>query len=253
VNIGVHDGILDKKHVDTMGQAVWLYLWCLKHQTRSNGLVLGGSPLTYSKMNKQLGQSPRTVKRWLLALRKAHYIQVTYLAHKRLRITVLKAKKFNFKKVPQRPQLSAKSGPYETELSAISGPYEGGLSAKSGPYDGSYGPEMAHSSRAVVQHEKELKAEVEGTRNGNGSGYHPTTATVDAFRSLDCEPFGPIGFQELWTEEVQNFKGGSWVDAMERTMQKCQAKRILIPQRFTAFKRRLEKIEAESAFRRTPL
>jgi hypothetical protein len=108
-----------------MGQAVWLYLWCLRHQTRRNGLVLGGTPITYNYINQRLGQPERTVKRWLSVLRKYGYIEVTYLAYKKLRIMVLKSKKFNFKQLPLPIGASAKSGLYEQELSAKSGLYMG--------------------------------------------------------------------------------------------------------------------------------
>lgn len=122
MNIGLHDGLLDPKHISAMGTSVFLYLWCLRHQTKSNGLVLGGSPITYEKINERLGQSERTVRRWMKSLRDNGYVEVTYLNFKMMRLCVLKSKKFNFRQLPlpmhmNRPDvagradvLSAKSG-----------------------------------------------------------------------------------------------------------------------------------------------
>ena len=112
MNIGVHDGIIDKKHVDSIGRSpLSLYLWCLRHQTRPNGLVLGGSPITYKRINERLGQNERTLKRWMFCLRENGYIEVTYLSYKMMRIRVLKPKKFNFKQMPLPMNESDKSVP----------------------------------------------------------------------------------------------------------------------------------------------
>jgi hypothetical protein len=131
-----------------MGQAVWLYLWCLKHQTRRNGLVLGGSPLTHTRINIQLGQSLRTLKRWLKVLRLRGYIEVTYLDHKRLRIRILKSKKFGFKQLPL----------------AMEQP-----SDRNGPLTASQVPNMAHSQVPNMAHtrDKNGTSKQSGTLSSN--------------------------------------------------------------------------------------
>lgn len=122
MNIGVHDGILDKKHVDIIGRSpLSLYLWCLRHQTKPNGLVLGGAPVTYKRINERLGQSTRTLERWMKILRDSGYIEVTHLSYKMMKIRVLKAKKFAFKQYPLPMEQSAKSGGIESRVSAKSG------------------------------------------------------------------------------------------------------------------------------------
>jgi DNA-binding Lrp family transcriptional regulator len=110
VNIGIHDGILEQKHVDAMGTAIFLYLWCVRHQTKHSGLVWGGAPVTYGKINEKLGQPERTLKRWMKKLVDAGYIELTYLNYKAMRLRILKSKKFNYKQLPlpisQVPQMA---------------------------------------------------------------------------------------------------------------------------------------------------
>ncbi len=114
-----------------MGSAIWLYLWCLRHQTRHSGLVLGGTPITYAFIEQRLGQPERTVQRWASLLRKFGYIEVTYLNYKKMRITVLKSKKFNYKQL----SLPAMNGGYEQpEPSAKTGGIEDLIPAKNGGY-----------------------------------------------------------------------------------------------------------------------
>jgi hypothetical protein len=132
VNIGVHDGILDQKHVDAMGAAVFLYLWCLRHQTKHNGLVLGGAPITYAQINKRLGQPERTLQRWMQSLVAGGYLELTYLNYKMMRIRILKSKKFNYKQIPLKLD--------HTPKMADSTPYP---SAKNG---GLVPPKMADST-----------------------------------------------------------------------------------------------------------
>lgn len=97
MNIGLHDGILDPKHEDSMGSAIWLYIWCVAKQTKRSGLVLGGMPLTYAEISKRTrGIAERKLRRWLPVLRDKGYIGVEYLNFKMMRLTVLKSKKFDF-------------------------------------------------------------------------------------------------------------------------------------------------------------
>lgn len=82
-----------------MSDAVWLYDWFLWRQTRRNGLVLGGAPLTYARIKEQTGYPIRNMQRWLKKLTQNGYVEVTYLNFKQMRIRVLKSKKFGFKQL----------------------------------------------------------------------------------------------------------------------------------------------------------
>jgi hypothetical protein len=105
VNIGLHEGISDEKHRLQMGPAIWLYLWLVRRQTRPNGMVLGGSPITYDMIHEQTGHPVRSLQRWMSILadlpdQKFAYIELSYLSFKQMRLRVLKPKKFGFRQIP---------------------------------------------------------------------------------------------------------------------------------------------------------
>lgn len=99
MNIGLHGGLTEEKHRAAMGHAIWLYMWLIKRQTRRNGLVLGGAPLTYERIQGETHYAIKTMKRWMAQLRAGGYIEVFYLNFKMMRITILKSKKFGFKQL----------------------------------------------------------------------------------------------------------------------------------------------------------
>lgn len=138
LNIGLQHGLISKKHIDSMGMSIWLYAWCIWRQTKRNGLVLGGSPLTYSRIERDLGCPRRTVQRWLKALQVGGYIEVTYLSFKRLKIRILKPKKHGTKQMPLPMEQCARSGAYPTAECAKSGasvpPKVAHIHAKSGAF-----------------------------------------------------------------------------------------------------------------------
>lgn len=224
-DIGLKPGILDRKHVDAMGMAYWLYTWIILHQTQTTGFVHGGAVVTYADIQKELNMPTRTLKRWMAALYRGGYIEVTYSAYKRMRIRVEKSKKFNFRqKMIQFPESkSAKSGP-------SMGPDVAQDRAKSGPFNKS-------SKERYI----EPKAE------------EASAATLQAFDALSSTPFGPDAFRNSWTEQYQSINGGGFTDAMEKTIQECQGRHIKVPGMFFTLKRQVEKIEIASKFHRTPL
>jgi hypothetical protein len=79
-DIGVKNGLLEPKHIQAMGEAVWLFLWCIDKVTKETdgwGVVLGGKPIRYAEVQQQLGIAERTYKRWLEILRQHEYIKTT--------------------------------------------------------------------------------------------------------------------------------------------------------------------------------
>ena len=82
----------------------------------------------------------------------------------------------------------------------------------------------------------------------------PAASTKKAFDSLlSSEPFGPVEFQDVWTFEYEHINGGGFTEAMEKTIQKCQSKRIKVPSMFFTLKRQVETLEIENKFKRTPM
>ena len=99
-NIGLVSGLLDPKHVRNMGCAVWLYFWLIRKMTRIDqatrlGYVLGGKPVVYEDVLKDLGISKRNYRRFIDCLREHGYI-ITTRTPRGLVIAVTKAKKSFF-------------------------------------------------------------------------------------------------------------------------------------------------------------
>lgn len=77
--IYVKNNLIDPKHIESMGVAVWLYLWFLDKMTSVNeqgvGKVLGGRPINYEKdVYLELGISESTYNRWISKLRDCGYV-----------------------------------------------------------------------------------------------------------------------------------------------------------------------------------
>lgn len=76
-NIGLRNGILEGKHMDALGSAIWLYMWFLDKQPKDNNKVLGGQPVTY-KMFAQLFPDVPRIKyvRWLSVIEAGGYVKL---------------------------------------------------------------------------------------------------------------------------------------------------------------------------------
>jgi hypothetical protein len=94
--IYVKNNLLEAKHIEAMGESVWLYMWLLDKMTSVNesgiGRVLGGQPVTFTLIEIELGLSTRTYRRWVDKLRDAGYIRTLRTPYG-LVITVNKAEK----------------------------------------------------------------------------------------------------------------------------------------------------------------
>jgi hypothetical protein len=116
LKIGIHSGLIDPKHYDKMGNAIWLFEWLVMRQTGRHGLVLGGMPLTYETISERMGGgsfNPRKVRLWLDRLRAEGYVIVTYLNYMMLRIQIVNQKKWTDEqhKIPFEP-LTKNCQPY---------------------------------------------------------------------------------------------------------------------------------------------
>jgi len=111
--IDIKNNLLDPKHVDNMGQSVWLYMWLVDKMTSVNeksiGKVLGGKPVKYEEVNKNLGISQDQYTAWIDKLLLYPYIQATRTPHGII-FNVLKAKKrFRKKSESQNESFREKS------------------------------------------------------------------------------------------------------------------------------------------------
>jgi hypothetical protein len=77
---------------------------------------------------------------------------------------------------------------------------------------------------------------------------------VRAFEALGCKPFGPPEFQQVWTEACSRAgKDSAWSEVMEEAIQRCRTLRVSVPRMFFMHKRKIEDMEVEARYRRTPL
>ena len=76
--IEITNNLLDPKHRKAMKESVWFFMWLLDKITSITeegiGKVLGGKPITYEEVNKDLDIPSRTYKDWVSRLRAAGYI-----------------------------------------------------------------------------------------------------------------------------------------------------------------------------------
>lgn len=95
-NVPISNTLLENKHFQNMGLAIWLFIWFIDKMTKidndGNGRVLGGKPITYEEIKDHFDISRRTYNRWVDALRDNGYISTTRTPHG-LQIVVHKAKK----------------------------------------------------------------------------------------------------------------------------------------------------------------
>lgn len=93
---GLRGVLFEAQHHARMGSAIWLYGWLVlrqTHQSGSLGWVLGGKPVSYREIEEETGFNPRTLERWMHALRYQGYIE-TEAAPGGVVIRITKAKKF---------------------------------------------------------------------------------------------------------------------------------------------------------------
>jgi hypothetical protein len=128
LNIGVRQGLLDAKHTRAMGKAIVLYQWLVCRQTKQNGLVLGGKPLTYAEISADTDWAARTVRRWMKRLEELLYISVKHSVYRRMVIRILNQKKFDspqlplgFDAAPLRPDVAEPLRPGVADHAAKSG------------------------------------------------------------------------------------------------------------------------------------
>jgi hypothetical protein len=234
VNIGAQSGLVDPKHEEIMGTAVWFYLWCVWRQTRRTGLVLGGMPFTYEELSKRSGFTERKIRRWMQTLRSCGYLEVTYTNYQKMRLRVLKSKKFNFKQQALQFEPSTENGQSNvTENGQTLRPKTVNSQTKNGHFNKS----VSMSSNETPEAEEQ-------------------TAAAFAAIGFDLGPFGQTAFQKVWVRKHRHHTG-EWLTAvMEETIQECQREGIGIPPPFYSAKHRIESEEnAQFAarYRKAPL
>lgn len=113
--ITVKNGLLSPKHIKSMKESIWLFLWLLDKMTKiekseKKGSVYGNKPIKFEEVEKDLGISRPTYKRWLEILRNGGYINTTRTPYG-LVIVVHKADKlFQKRRLTSEPSEGKKEG-----------------------------------------------------------------------------------------------------------------------------------------------
>lgn len=100
--IQVYQGLLSPKHRKAMGEAVWLYLWLLDHQTGEDGKVLGGDIIPARRICEDLGICEKTLYRWLARL--SDYVDVDSALFRGYTFRIRKPKKVFKRKMAEAPR-----------------------------------------------------------------------------------------------------------------------------------------------------
>ena len=85
ITIPVSIGLLEKKHVEAMGIALWCFLWCINRVTMDRtdqngerwGQVLGGCRFNHQRIADELGLPLRSVRYQMDRLKTAGYLRIT--------------------------------------------------------------------------------------------------------------------------------------------------------------------------------
>lgn len=81
----IKNNLLEPKHIEAMGIAIWLFMWLDDKVTRIDdgevGWILGGKPIKYEQVKEELGISQRTYTRWIEQLVKYPYIKAIRTPH----------------------------------------------------------------------------------------------------------------------------------------------------------------------------
>jgi hypothetical protein len=94
--IGAKGGLVSQKHRRRMGEAIWLFLWCLTRQTDMNeageGVVYYGRPIPLRELAADTDFPIGTLHRWMDLLIKQDYIRVEIRSNEGTIFWVLNAK-----------------------------------------------------------------------------------------------------------------------------------------------------------------
>ncbi|MEC1560393.1 phage portal protein [Bacillus haynesii] len=98
----VYSGLLTPVHYEKIGNAIWLFLWCISSTTKEIerdgmtwGIVLGNKPLKAAELALQFGVNEKTIRRWLALLERNGYIAVTRAPYGMI-LSVRQSKKFAY-------------------------------------------------------------------------------------------------------------------------------------------------------------
>jgi DNA-binding FadR family transcriptional regulator len=100
--IYVWNGLLEAKHREKIGPALWEFLWCVDRITQERdgiGLVLGGQPVNFQKIADRFGVNEHTIRSHFEVLEAGGYIE-RVRTPRGYSVRVLNSAKFAQRKTP---------------------------------------------------------------------------------------------------------------------------------------------------------
>lgn len=105
-----YSGLLTPEHYKNIGNAIWLFLWCISSTTSEKekdgvvwGIVRGNQPHKLSDLSEIFGVNEKTVRRWLDVLEQHEYIRITRAPYG-LVLTVKNSKRGHLKRLDKNVQ-----------------------------------------------------------------------------------------------------------------------------------------------------
>lgn len=105
-----YSGLLTPEHYKNIGNAIWLFLWCISSTTSERekdgivwGIVKGNKPHKLTELAEIFGVNEKTVRRWLTDLEKQEYIRLTRAPYGMI-ITVKNSKRGYFERLDKNVQ-----------------------------------------------------------------------------------------------------------------------------------------------------
>jgi len=176
--------------------------------------------------------NPRLVKEWVAAQQRAR------IAHEKARIAGLKSAENRARSQPQVGSASASSA---TRINLQSTPE---AEAEAETVSGASQDQKIKPPEA---------AEEASSAAGSESGQVSQEEIRNAFAAMEAEPFGPKEFQSIVASVRQTYPGSTFSGFMEEAISLAKTAGLKVPAQFFKIKRRVEEVEAQQSFRRTPL
>jgi hypothetical protein len=220
------------EHYNRIGDALWEFAWCIDRITEERegiGVVLGGSPVKLRAVVDALkGSNRETVRRHLDKLEKEKYIRRRRTPYGHV-IEVLNSRKFGiWKHSTEKPQNEVSEGVEK----------HGFVQEKPKSVQEKHGFVVYKEDAAETQQKDAAVAAPAGTASA--------TETESLWKSMGSDlPMGSPKFQKIAEHYLATRNGNPLSEAMERTIQTANKRKVGVPPKFYEAKRVVERREAQ--------
>jgi hypothetical protein len=224
--IYVWNGLLERKHFEKIGPAIWLFLWFINAVTfekDGNGFVLGRTPINCADIAEDFGVNEQTVRVHLGRLEEGGYIKRT-LTPRGYSVQVLNSAKFTSKptaggrgETPDHGRGKIPDQPNKIPDQGIENP----------------------RPNKIKQLDKVVEEAVAAT---------PASDSLNSWKVLGSDiPMGCLRFQKIYEHYFATRNGNPLSDAMERAIQRANREGVKVSPKFFEAKRAVERREAQEA------